>query len=129
MTGRDTAPQRSWTPLGRRLGITTTAAQREQLLAAIERMSWNENTASPAWRCGPARRAVVAAIFNGRLDHLRQVGEIALGRGRQLIGLRDSHGTCSYVLEQDTPGADSWLSEAVFVLVEYPSSRQRAWVA
>jgi hypothetical protein len=129
MTGRDTPRELSWTPLGRRLGITATAAQRERLLTAIHRMSWTENLASPAWRRRPAPRAVVAAIFNGRLDQLRQVGEVAIGPGRQLIGLRDSHGTCSYVVEQDTPGADSWLSEAIFVLVEYPSSEQRAYVA
>jgi hypothetical protein len=57
------------------------------------------------------------------------VGEAELGPDRQLIGLRDSYGTCSYVLEQDTPGSDSWLSEAVFLLVEYRSAQNRADVA
>lgn len=129
MTVGNCARERIWTPLGRRLGITATPAQRQQILVAIERMRWTDNVASAAWRFRQAPRAVVAAIFNGRLGQLRQVGEVEFGPGRQLIGLRDSHGTCSYVLDQDTPGSDSWLCEAVFVLIETGSAQMRADIA
>src|SRR4051812_8122130 len=107
MTGRDAVPERSWTPLGRRLGLTATTERREQILSAIVRMRWTEEVATAAWRDRPATRVVVAAIFHGRLNQLRQVGQVELEPGRQLIGLRDSHGTCSYLLEQDTPGSDA----------------------
>ena len=126
MTVRDSARERTWTPLGRRLGITATPAQRQRILAAVERMKWTDNVSGAGWRFRQAPRAVVAAIFNGRLSQLRQVGQIEFGPGRQLIGLRDSYGTCSYVLEQDAPGSDSWLREAVFVLIETASAQLRA---
>ena len=56
-------------------------------------------------------RAVVMAVFHRRRDQLRLVGSAQLTGGRQLIGLEDTLGTRSYVLDLD--------AEAIYVLAEF----------
>ena len=110
----------SWTQIGQRLGITSHPAQRALILSAITDLDWSDLPARPAWLQHPAVRSVLAAIFHNRPDQLRRVSAVELGDGRRLIGLQDSLGTRSYLIEQDTPGSGGWLTEAVHVLNEYP---------
>jgi hypothetical protein len=101
----------SWTPLGVRMGFTSEQPQREEILAAIDLMTWTKIPARPHYLDGPAVRAIVNAVFHRRRAHLRLVGVAQLNGGRQLIGLEDSLGTRSYVLDLD--------SEAIHVLAEF----------
>ena len=73
----------------------------------------------PPFSGGPAARAIVNAVFHHRRDQLHLVGVAQLTGGRQLIGLQDTLGTCSYLLDLD--------AEAIYVLDEFshPLTRQR----
>jgi hypothetical protein len=109
-----------WTALGIRMGFTSQARQREEVLAAIDRMIWSPAADHPRYLDGQAVRAVVNAIFPHRRDQLRRAGIAPLPGGRALIGLEDSLGTASYVLELG--------SEAIYLLTEFarPLTRRRA---
>jgi hypothetical protein len=111
MTTSHRDDQLSWTALGVRMGFTSEAPQREEILAAIDRMIWVQTPARPPYLDGQAVRAIVNAVFHHRRDQLRLVGVAQLNGGRQLIGLQDSLGTRSYVLDLD--------SEAIYVLAEF----------
>ena len=102
----------SWTPLGVRMGFTSEQQQREEILAAIEYMAWTDAPAHPTYLDGAAVKAIVAAIFHRRRDLIELVGVAQLTGGRQLIGLQDTRGGRSYVLDLD--------AEAIHVLVELP---------
>jgi hypothetical protein len=107
----------SWTELGVRMGFTSEQSQREEILAAIERMNWAHTSAGRSDLDGQAVRAIVNAVVHHRRGQRRsivRVGIAHLNGGRQLIGLQDSLGTRSYVLDLD--------SEAVYVLAELPHS-------
>lgn len=65
---------------------------------------------------------MVAAIFHRSWHQLVRLGVPPIGDERQLIGLQDSRGTRYFIVAQDTPGADRWLTEAVYVLCECPPS-------
>jgi len=112
--------ERRWTPLGRRLGLTRHAVQRRALLVALQGMVWQQPNQCAEVLGDPIVRAVAGAVFNGRIDAARLVGQRDLGGGRRLIGLQDAAGTRHYLLAQPTPGTDRWLSEVVHVLTEYP---------
>ena len=100
----------TWTQLGIAMGYTSEQPQREDIIAAVDRMAWTETPARMPYLDGPTVRAIVAAIFHRRRDHVRLVGVSQLNGGRQLIGLQDSLGTRSYLLDLD--------DEAVYVLAE-----------
>ena len=109
--GTDRSDRLSWTALGVRMGFTSKQTQREELLAAIEHMSWTETPARPPYFEHQAVRAVAAAVLHHGRDQLRGVGIAHLPGGRQLIGVEDSIGTRSYLLDLD--------SEAIYVLAEF----------
>jgi hypothetical protein len=111
MTTSHRRDQMAWTALGVRMGYTSEQSQREEILAAIERMSWTQTPARPPYLDGQAVRAIVNAVFHHRRDQPRLVGVAQLNGGRQLIGLQDSLGTRSYVLDLD--------AEAIYVLAEF----------
>jgi hypothetical protein len=106
-----TGDRLSWTALGIRMGFTSEQPQRDEILAAIDLMAWTLTPARPPYLDGPAVRAIVNAVFHHRRDQLRLVGVAQLNGGRQLIGLEDSLGTRSYVLDLD--------AEAIYVLAEF----------
>jgi hypothetical protein len=103
----------SWTQLGVHMGYTAEEPQREEILDAIERMIWTETPARPPYLDGLAVRAILNAVFHRR-DQLHLVGVAQLNGGRQLIGLEDTIGTRSYLLELD--------AEAIYVLAEFSQS-------
>ena len=105
----------SWTQLGVHMGYTAEEPQREEILDAIERMTWTETPARPPYLDGPAVRAIVNAVFHHRRDQLHLVGVAQLNGGRQLIGLEDTLGTRSFLLDLD--------AEAIYVLAEFSQSR------
>jgi hypothetical protein len=118
MTTSRRREQMVWTALGVRMGYTSEQSQREEILAAIERMNWVHAPARPPYLDGQAVRAIVNAVFRHRRGQLRQVGVAQLNGGRQLIGLHDSLGTRSCVLDLD--------SEAIYVLAEFNHPRTTA---
>lgn len=112
MTSSTHSPEQlSWTALGRRMGLTSEHTQREEILAATDRMHWVETPARPTYLDSQVVRAIVMAVFHHRRDQLRLVGCTQLNGGRQLIGLEDTLGTRSYVLDLD--------AEAIYVLAEF----------
>ena len=100
-----------WTQLGVQMGFTGDERQREVILAAIDRMAWIESPACPPDLGGPAVRAIVAAVFRHRRSQLNLIGTAQLTGGRQLIGLEDTLGTRSFLLDLD--------AEAIYVLAEF----------
>lgn len=102
----------TWTPLGVRRGFTSEQPQREEILAAVERMAWTDNPTLVPYLDGPAVRAIVAAVFHCRHDQIQVVGIAQLNGARQLIGLADNRGGRSYVLGLD--------AEVIHVLAEVP---------
>ena len=113
----------SWTQLGVHMGYTAEESQREEILDAIERMTWTETPARPPYLDGPAVRAIVNAVFHHRRHQLHLIGVAQLNGGRQLIGLEDTIGTRSYLLDLD--------AETIYVLAEFshPLTRQQHRVA
>jgi hypothetical protein len=107
-----------WTPLSRRLGVTRTARQRKQILAALADMDWSADIDTClAHLDGEAARAILAAVYHHRRDQLRLVGTATLPAGHQLVGLQDADGTRSYLLDLD--------AEAIHVLAEIPTADPR----
>jgi hypothetical protein len=104
----------SWTQLGVHMGYTAEETQREEILDAIERMTWTEPTAHPPYLDGPAVGAIVNAVFHHRRDQLHLIGVAQLNGGRQLIGLKDTIGTRNFLLDLD--------AEAIYVLAEFSQS-------
>ena len=108
----------AWTLLSRRLGVTRTAAQRKQILTALDAMDWSADIdICLAHLDGEAAYAIVAAVYHHRRDQLRLVGTAALPDGHQLVGLADADGTRSYLLDLD--------AEAIHVLAEIPTADPR----
>jgi|1186.fasta_scaffold260828_1 hypothetical protein len=89
----------TWTPLSRRLRMTTTKAQRRHILAARKRMEWTEHLDASLTQLPTSVRAIAAALHEQQL--LRAVGRAELADGLQLIGLSDVHGTSDYLLDLD----------------------------
>lgn len=110
-TSTHDADRLSWTALGVRMGFTSEQPQRDEILGAIDRMNWVEKPARLPYLDGQAVRAIVNAVFHHRRDQIHTVGRAQLNGGRQLIGLEDTLGTRSYVLDLD--------SEAIYVLAEF----------
>ena len=109
MTG--TRPRRlCWTALGKQMGYTSEPAQREQLLAAVARMTWTADVAAVPYLNGDAVRAIVAAVFGRRHRALRRVGVAQLNGRQLLIGLEHRDGERAYLLDLD--------SVAVYVLAD-----------
>lgn len=105
----------TWTVLAVRMGFTREQPQRDRILDAVDQMTWIEARARPRHLDGPAVRAIVTAVFHHRRDQLRLIGVAPLADGRQLIGLEDTLGTRSYLLDLD--------SEAIYVLAESTNPR------
>lgn len=101
----------SWSALGVHMGFTSEQPQRDEILAAIDHMSWTQTTSRPPCLGGPAVDAIVNAVLHHGRDQLRLIGVAQLNGARQLIGLEDSLGTRSYVLDLD--------SEAIYVVAEF----------
>jgi hypothetical protein len=111
MTLRTHDERLSWTQLGVHMGYTAEEPQREEILAAIERMTWTETPGRPPYLDGSAVRAIVNAVFHYRRDPLHpvvRIGASPLNGGRQLIGLEDALGGRCYLLDLD--------AEAIYVL-------------
>lgn len=96
----------TWTVLGRRMGFTSARRQREQILTAIDTMTWAD--ADPTLHLEGAVGAVIAATLGHHRDRLRSIGVGRLGAGTRLIGLQDDRGNRRFVLDLD--------SEAIYVL-------------
>jgi hypothetical protein len=112
-----------WTTLGVRMGFTSEQTQRQEILAAIDRMTWTKTPTGPPYLDRPAVRAIVNAVFHRRDPRrsLVRVGVAQLASGGQLIGLEDGSGIRNYVLDLD--------SEAIYVLAEFShplTTRQHA---
>jgi hypothetical protein len=107
----------SWTQLGVHMGYTTEEPQREEILDAVERMTWAGAGGRLRYLDAPAVRAIVNAVYHHRCDQLRLVGVAQLNGDRQLIGLEDTAGTRSYLLDLD--------AEAIYVLAEFRHSLNR----
>lgn len=108
----------AWTPLSRRLGLTRTAEQRNQILAALAVMDWSPDIDTRLTHLdGEAARVIVAAVYHHRADQLQLVGTADLPDGHQLVGLQDADGTRSYLLDLD--------AEAIHVLAEIPTADPR----
>jgi hypothetical protein len=60
------ADRLSWTALGVRMGFTSEQPQREEILDAIDRMTWVQTPARPPYLDGQAVRAIVTAVVQGR---------------------------------------------------------------
>jgi hypothetical protein len=90
----------SWTVLGVRMGFTSEQPQRIEILAAIDRMSWTERPPQHPWLDGSAARAVVKAVTCRRPHpRLYRIGVADLGGERRLIGLEDTAGVGSFLLD------------------------------
>lgn len=90
----------SWTVLGVRMGFTSEQPQRIEILAAIGRMSWTQRPPQHPWLDGSAARAVVKAVICRRTHpRLYQIGVADLGGERRLIGLEDTAGVGSFLLD------------------------------
>jgi hypothetical protein len=111
----------SWTHLGTHMGYTATQAQREAILAAIERMTWTTPPVRPD-DVGAAVCSVVRALTRHRFDQLRLLGVAQFTSGAHLVGLEDSLGGRRYLIDLG--------AEAIYVLAEYSPAlaylRQRA---
>jgi hypothetical protein len=114
MTLRTHDERLSWTQLGVHMGYTAEEPQREEILDAIERMTWTESRARPPYLDGPAVRAIVNAVFHHRRDQVHLVGIAQLIGGRQLIGMEDTLGTRSFLLDLG--------AETIYVLAEFSQS-------
>lgn len=110
-TSTHDADRLSWTALGVRMGFTSQQQQRDEILDAIDRIHWVQTPARTPCLDSQVVRAIVVAVFHHRRDQVRLVGSAQLNAGRQLIGLEDTLGTRSYVLDLD--------SEAIYVLAEF----------
>ena len=117
-TSSHDADRLCWTALGVRMGFTSGQPQREEILDAIDRMTWVQTPARPPYLAsldGQAVRAIVTAVVHHGRDQLHMVGSAQLDGGRQLIGLDDGLGTRSYVLDLDL--------EAIYVLAGFTHAR------
>jgi CubicO group peptidase (beta-lactamase class C family) len=100
IAGGDHGSGLSWTALGVRMGLTIEQPQRVGNLAAIGRMNWTERPPQHFWLDGSAARAVVKAVTCGRLHpRLYRIGSVDLGEGRQLIGLENTAGVGSFLID------------------------------
>ena len=98
-TDSDHGDQLSWTVMGVRMGFTSEQPQRAEILAAIDRMSWIEPSAQLPGPEGAAARAVINAVIYRHPHRLQRIGVAGLGGERRLIGLDDTAGVGSYVLD------------------------------
>jgi hypothetical protein len=96
----DHGSELSWTALSVRMGFTSEQPQRVEILAAIGRMNWTERPPQRFWLDGSTARAVVKAV-SCRRPHPRlyRIGVTDLGEGRRLIGLENTAGVGSFVLD------------------------------
>lgn len=114
--------QLTWTRLGRAMGVTESAAARDEIRVAAEQMPWVEPHQLQVLTEVPAQ-AVVAAIFSGRRDDLGRAGVAVLAgkeAGRRLIGLEDADGR-RYVLVHD-----DYRAEVIYVLRTTPVNQVAA---
>ncbi|CCG02875.1 protein of unknown function [Blastococcus saxobsidens DD2] len=90
----------SWTVLGVQMGFTSEQPQRIEILAAIGRMSWTQRPPQHPGLDGSAARAVVKAVACRRTHpRLYRLGVADLGGERRLIGLEDTAGVGSFLLD------------------------------
>lgn len=98
--GGDHGSGLSWTVLGVRMGFTSEQLQRIEILAAIGRMSWTERAPQLPWLDGSAARAVVKTVVCRRPHpRLYRIGVADLDGERRVIGLEDTAGVGSFVLD------------------------------
>jgi hypothetical protein len=114
---RTSTVRRRWTPLGRRLRLTSTPAQRAHLTAAAQDIHWTTAEQLPRL-AGPVSQAIAAALVHGR-PPLHRVGTVNLPDHRRLIALHEAHGRRTYLVETASGAA------AVLVLTETPTARAR----
>jgi hypothetical protein len=98
----------TWTAVGLRMGYTRSPAQRDDIVAAIDGMTWAECDDRAFCVAGPAVRAMVTAVVNHRPDQVELVAVAELNGARKLIGLEAADGTRSFLLDLD--------DEAIYVL-------------
>jgi hypothetical protein len=123
MTRSTQDQQLVWTAMGVRMGYTTEAPQREDILAAVARIVWQPAASTAVMFHSPAVQSVIAATM-GRFwrRHLHRFGITQINGGRELVGVEDKHGTRHYVIDLDC------LSEAIHVLT-YATATPQSCVA
>lgn len=97
--GSDHGSPLSWTVLGVRMGFTSKQSQHIEILAGIERMSWTERPSLHPCLDGSAARAVVNVVCRRPHRGPYRIGAALLCGGRRLIGLEDTAGVGSFVLD------------------------------
>lgn len=117
---------RNWTRLGRRLGLTHTAAARARFTAAAATLQWNPVPPVPEWLMRPPVAPLAAALFGRQFVRISAAGAAPLPGGRLLIGLADSTGMRWCLLIQPTPGARGLITEVVVLFTDQPALPGRA---
>ena len=84
--------------MGVGMGFTSEQSQRIEILAAIGRMSWTERPPQHPWLDGSAAGAVKAVVCRRLHPRLHPIGVADLGGERRLIGLEDTAGFGSFLL-------------------------------
>ena len=81
-----------WSTAGHDTGWRDTQANRTAILAAAAAIDWTDRPATVRRLQEPPVRVLLAAIFYGRLDQLRQAGSAAVmldGQRHAVVGLAD----------------------------------------
>jgi hypothetical protein len=122
MSGHRTpAVRRRWTPLGRKLRLTASPAQRAHVTGAAQDIHWTTADQLPRL-AGPVSQAIAAALVHGR-PPLHRVGTANLPDHRRLVALHEAHGRRTYLAETASGAA------AVLVLTETPTAPAQHRVA
>jgi hypothetical protein len=99
------------------MGYTSISAQRLEILAAVERMTWVEMGAGTTPLAGPVARAMSHSTLGHQRRQPHLVGVAELDGGRRLIGLHDGNGSRRFVLDLD--------HEAIVLLVQITRPPQK----
>jgi hypothetical protein len=112
MTAAVREPRSHWTDVSADTGWHNTSANRAVITTAAERITWTDQPATVRQLHRGMTRVLVAAVFFGRLNQLREAGTIDVaieGHATTLVGLADEHNRY-YLLDLG--------DEAVYVLHE-----------
>jgi hypothetical protein len=111
MTGQHEAIS-VWSPLARRMGYTREPAQRDEIVAARERMTCSaiDSSHPTALLVGAAVHAMLGVTSDRPSRGLQLIGAAQLDATRRLIGVEDRDGHRHYLLDLNV--------EAIHVLTE-----------
>lgn len=113
-----------WTTLGRRLGLSDTAASRARWMRAASDIQWQAVPPDPRWLDEQPLAAVSVALFGANRARLARAGAVDLPGGRRLVGLADRTNARWYLLVQPIPGGVELLTEAVVLFTQQPHPRR-----